>query len=65
MPGNQHTQTVNLKGFFTIKEAAVYLAISDKSVRRAIKRGLLKPSKAFRKLLIPFSQLENFYAATC
>lgn len=54
------------RGFYTIKEAAHYLAVSDKSVRRAIKRGLLKPSKAFRKLLIPAMQLEtDFYNSTC
>lgn len=54
------------RGFYTIQEAAQFLAVSDKSVRRAIKRGLLKPSKAFRKLLIPAMQLErDFYNSTC
>lgn len=60
-------QTANQKrGFYTIQEAARFLAVSDKSVRRAIKRGLFKPSKAFRKLLIPAIQLErDFYNSTC
>jgi excisionase family DNA binding protein len=53
------------QGFYTIKEAACYLRVSDKSVRRAIGRGLLRPSKAFRKLLIPAIQLEkDFYNKT-
>ena len=51
-------------GYVTIQEAAHYFSVSDKSVRRLIARGLLKPSKAFRKLLIPVEQLEGFYAAT-
>jgi len=52
------------KGFYTIREAAVYLSISEKSVRRLVNRGLLKPSKALRKLLIPISQLEDFFNNT-
>lgn len=54
------------RGFYTIQEAASFMAVSDKSVRRAIKRGLLKPSRAFRKLLIPAIQLErDFFNSTC
>ena len=51
-------------GFFTVAEAAAYLRVSDKSVRRLISRGLLRPSKALRKLLIPCEQLETFYERT-
>ena len=49
-----------LKGFYTVKEAATYLSISEKSVRRLISRGHLRPSKALRKLRIPAQQLEEF-----
>ena len=50
--------------FFTVREAAAILNVSDKSVRRFIKRGLLNPSKAIRKILIPREQVINFYEAT-
>jgi excisionase family DNA binding protein len=52
------------KQYYTIKEAADYLSISDKSVRRLVKRGLLRPSRALRKLLIPIAELEGFFART-
>ena len=52
------------KGFYTIREVAVYLAVSEKSVRRLVNRGLLKPSRALRKLLIPVSELEAFFSNT-
>lgn len=50
--------------FFTIKEVTGILNVSDKSVRRFIKRGLLNPSKAIRKILIPRDQVLNFYETT-
>lgn len=52
-------------GFFTIKETAAFLSVSDKSVRRLIKRGELRYSKAFRKLIIPIEDLVSFYERTC
>ena len=52
------------QGFFTVAEAAEYLRYSDKSIRRLIARGLLRPSKALRKLIIPRQQLETFYDRT-
>jgi len=45
---------------FSIKETATALGISPPSVRRLIKRGLLRPNRALRHLLIPASELDRF-----
>jgi excisionase family DNA binding protein len=52
------------KQYYTIKQTADYLSISDKSVRRLVERGLLRPSRALRKLLIPRAELDSFFART-
>ena len=51
--------------FYTVKEAAVFLNVSPKTIRRFLDRGLLKSSKALRKKLIPCAELESFYQRTC
>lgn len=51
--------------FYTIRETAVVLNMSTKSVRRLIGRGCLTPSKALRKKLIPRRQVEAFEETTC
>ena len=51
-------------GFATVKDTAVFLRVSEKTVRRLISRGIFRPSKAVRKILIPRSQLEAFYEMT-
>jgi excisionase family DNA binding protein len=51
-------------GFATVKDAAAFLNVSEKTVRRLIDRGFFHPSRAIRKILIPISQLEAFYKAT-
>lgn len=48
-------------GFATVKDAAAFLRVSEKTVRRLIRRGFFRPSKAIRKILIPRAQLEAFY----
>ncbi len=51
-------------GALKIKDAAKYLGgISTISVRRLIKRGLLKPNYALRHILIPVTELERFLEA--
>ena len=46
-----------------IKDAAQYLGgISHITVRRLIKRGLLKPNRALRHILIPVTELDRFLA---
>jgi len=49
---------------FSVKEAAEILGVSEKSVRRLIIRGLLRPSRALRHLLIPRKELERFLEET-
>jgi excisionase family DNA binding protein len=50
-------------GALKIKDAAAYLGgVSTITVRRLIKRGLIKPNRALRHLLIPIAELERFLA---
>jgi hypothetical protein len=52
--------TVN-HGALKLKDACEYLGgISPSSVRRLIDRGLLKPNRALRHILIPVSELDRF-----
>jgi hypothetical protein len=44
-----------------LKDAAVYLGgISPITMHRLIKRGLIKPNRALRHILIPVSELDRF-----
>jgi excisionase family DNA binding protein len=45
-----------------VKYAAKYLGISPISVRRLIKRQLLKPNRSLRHLLLPTAELDRFLA---
>lgn len=47
---------------YRLDEAAKLLGISTISIRRAIKRGLIRPSRAFRTPLISRAELERFIA---
>jgi len=48
-------------GAFKIKGAAWYLGgVSTITVRRLIKRGLIKPNRALRHILIPKEELDRF-----
>jgi excisionase family DNA binding protein len=47
-------------GALKIKEAARYLGVSPISVRRLIHRGLIKPNRALRHILIPIGELDRF-----
>lgn len=52
-----------LRGALKIKEAAEYLGgISTITVRRLIKRGLIKPNRALRHILISIGELDRFLA---
>lgn len=44
---------------YKINECADLTGLSQASIRRAIKRGLLKPCRAFRHPLIPAEQLRR------
>ena len=55
--------TIAPKGALKIKDAARYLGgVSTITVRRLIKRGLIKPSRALRHILIPIGELDRFLA---
>lgn len=44
---------------YKIPEAAKLLGVSTLTIRKAIDRGLLKPCRAFRHVLIPADQLNK------
>jgi len=46
-----------------IRQAAEYLGLSTVSIRRLIRRGLIRPNRALRHILIPVSELERFINA--
>jgi excisionase family DNA binding protein len=50
---------------YDIKQAAIALNISTKTVRRLLWRGKLTSCKALRKILIPREQIGAFLKATC
>jgi len=43
-----------------LRQAAEYLGLSTVSIRRLIKRGLIKPNRALRHILISISELDRF-----
>lgn len=50
-------------GALKIRDAAKYLGgVSEITVRRLIKRGLITPNRALRHVLIPVSELDRFLA---
>lgn len=50
-------------GALKIKDAAKYLGgVSTITVRRLIQRGLVKPNRALRHILIPVAELDRFLA---
>ena len=56
------TQPQSTTGALKLKAAAEYLNVSTITVRRLIKRDLIKPNGALRHLLIPVSELNRFLA---
>ena len=48
-------------GALKLKDVCAYLGgISPSSVRRLIERGLLRPNRALRHILIPIAELDHF-----
>lgn len=63
LPAETHSTTkTDTSGplFYTLKQAARRLNVSEKTVRRWIDRELLSPSPALYKKLIPRDQVEGF-----
>jgi len=51
-------------GALKIKDAAQYLGgVSTVTIHRLIRRGLLKPNRSLRHLLIPLTELNRFLEA--
>jgi excisionase family DNA binding protein len=48
----------------SIQETARVLGVCDKSIRRLILRGLIRPSRALRHLLIPKTEIDRFLRDT-
>ena len=61
---NSPEQSGNKRRAYLLHEAAEILGISTKSVRRLIERGLLKHSKALRKIIIPAGEIDRFLRET-
>lgn len=45
---------------YKLNDAAALLGVSTVSLRRAIQRGLIRPSRAFRHVLISADELKRF-----
>ena len=43
-----------------LKHAAEYIDVSPITIRRLIQRGLIKPSRALRHIIIPVAELDRF-----
>jgi len=56
-------KTKELAGALKLKDAAQYLGgVSPITIHRLIKRGLIKPNRALRHILIPIVELDRFLA---
>ena len=49
---------------FSVRETALSLGVSEKTVRRLIDRRLLRVSRALRHILIPRAEIERFLRQT-
>jgi excisionase family DNA binding protein len=59
----QQAPAVSQPGAFKLSGAAQYLGgVSEISVRRLIDRGLIKPCRGLRHILIPKTELDRFLA---
>ncbi len=58
------SETVSNQLAYKIKDAAALLGVSTVSLRRAIQRGLIRPSRAFRHVIISAEELNRFLAST-
>ena len=43
-----------------LRQAAAYLGVSPVSIRRLVKRGLIRPNRALRHILISVAELDRF-----
>lgn len=59
IPSIQHSKQSTLQIAVSVRSAAAMLEVSEQSVRRLIRRGLLKPNRALRVLRIPVKEIER------
>ena len=60
-PSTNATLAPSKQGALKLKDACGYLGgISPSSLRRLIERGLLRPNRALRHILIPIAELDSF-----
>lgn len=71
MNGRNETAILNLQSVggierknYTLKEAAIYLNVSTRTVERLIQRKLIRRNRALRKILIPRTELDGFLERT-
>lgn len=55
----EHLITQTPRRCYSIRETATTLGVSQSSVRRLIHRGILKPIRVLRHLLIPVNQIDD------
>ena len=48
----------------SVRETAMALGLSDKTIRRLIDRGLLRASRSLRHILIPRTEIDRFLKST-
>ena len=51
-------------GAFKFRPAATYLSISEPTLHRLVKRGLIKPSRALRHYIFSRAELDRFLRET-
>ena len=49
---------------YSVQETARMLGVCDKSIRRLILRGLIRPSRALRHVRIPRDEIDRFLRDT-
>lgn len=49
---------------YKLSEASAIIGVSTVSIRRAIDRGLIRPSRAFRHIIISADELQRFLDTT-
>ena len=49
---------------YSLRETAQMLGVCSKTVRQLIARGLIRPSRALRHLVIPKTEIEKFLKET-
>ena len=61
-PDNTNRDKVSIPpGALKLKESCLYLGgISEITLRRLIARGLIKPNRALRHIIIPIAELDRF-----